>query len=239
MWVTASHCLSHKHKDYHQGMQCWPAHGNMEAFVSACPQWHFVVVCLLNIQNWSVLLHLEKWHHLCVCCMITNERFWHLFSTQNRFIFNQWKFWKSFSTACRECADSLSPVRLSTLTAKYRGLNLGLDANTVFHFFWSKQIQSSSRHVKLCFLRSQIVKQPLFSNQPSQLAAVSQNCWKTVLSTWGISNQFSTQDFMSSAQLHNLLPACEKPERWAANPWVEMVTQGTLRHQHRRCTQTH
>lgn len=156
-----------------------------------------------------------------------------------RLIFNQWKFWKSFSTASRECADSLSSPRLSTLTGKYRGLNLGLDVNTVFYFFWSKWIQSSSRHVKLWFLKSQTVKQHLFSNQPSQLPAVSQNCWKTVLSTWGIRNQFWPQDFMSSVRLYNSLPACEKPERWAAKPWVQVVTQGTLRHQHRRCTQTH
>lgn len=72
-----------------------------------------------------------------------------------RLIFNQWKFWKSFSTASRECADSLSSPRLSTLTGKYRGLNLGLDVNTVFYFFWPKWIQSSSRHVKLWFLKSQ------------------------------------------------------------------------------------
>lgn len=140
--------------------------------VSACSQWHFVLVCLRNIQNWSVLLNLVKWHHICVSCIITNERFWHHFSTQNRFIFNQWKSWKSFSTASRECADRLSPVRLSTLSEKYRRLNLGLDVNTVFYFFRCKWIQSSSRHVKLCFCKNQTVKQHLFSNQPSQLPAV-------------------------------------------------------------------
>lgn len=222
-------------KDYHQGMQCWQ-HVSL-CFVSACSQWHFVVVCLRNIQNWSVLLNLVKWHHMQVSCIITNVRFWHLFSTQNRLIFDQWKFWKSFSTASTECADSLSPVILSILTGKYRGLNLGLDVNTVFYFFWSKWIQSSSRHVKLCFLKNQTVKH-LFSNHHSFLQ-FQQKCWKTVLSTWGIRNQFWTQDFMSSVQFYNLLPVCEKPERWAAKPWVEVVTQGTLRHQHRRCTQTH
>lgn len=118
-------------------------------------------------------------------------------------------------------------------------LNLGLDVNTVFYFFWSKRIQSSSRHMKLCCLKSQTVKHHLFSHQPSQLPAVSQNCWKTVLSAWGIRNQFWTQEFMSSVWLYSLLPACEKPERWAAKPRVKWLPKEHLRHQHRRCTQTH